>query len=278
MIRYDGHVHTPFCPHGTNDSLEEYIHKAISLGMNGLTFTEHAPLPKGFKDPAPSRDSAMNESDLPLYLQTLKRLKKKYADRITVNIGLEVDYIEGYEEERKAFLDKWGKDLDDAILSVHFLQFDQRFFCLDYSPDLFRDLIAAAGSLDAVYRTYFHVVKKAVLSDLGNYKPRRIGHLTLVRKFQKKFPTDKRYEAEIFELLDLIQEGGYALDYNGAGFSKPFCGEPYPPSWVVNEAVKRKIPLIYGSDAHAVKGMGQGFERLAFNHLTTTPILLTEQR
>ncbi|WP_347862569.1 PHP domain-containing protein [Salimicrobium sp. PL1-032A] len=51
----DGHVHTPFCPHGSEDALKTYVEKAISLGYTSVTFTEHAPLPPGFQDPAPAK-------------------------------------------------------------------------------------------------------------------------------------------------------------------------------------------------------------------------------
>ena len=44
-MKRDGHIHTPFCPHGTKDSFEEYIEKALSLGFKEISFTEHAPLP-----------------------------------------------------------------------------------------------------------------------------------------------------------------------------------------------------------------------------------------
>ena len=28
-MKKDGHIHTPFCPHGSTDSFEQYIEKAI---------------------------------------------------------------------------------------------------------------------------------------------------------------------------------------------------------------------------------------------------------
>lgn len=271
MIHYDGHVHTPFCPHGTSDPFEAYIERAIKLGLHGLTFTEHAPLPSSFVDPTPEQDSGMNIRDMETYIETLTNLKKKYESQLTIHIGLEVDYIEGYEGETRAFLAKWGKYLDDAILSVHFLRFQNDYYCLDFSPEMFAQIIEKAGSLDAVYESYFHAVKQSILADLGEYKPTRIGHMTLVRKFQKQFPYEKTNKTAIMELLDLIKVKAYELDYNGAGLTKPLCKEAYPSGWIINEAVKRGIPFIYGSDAHSVKGLGQGFHQLYLNDKTTVP-------
>lgn len=272
MIYFDGHVHTPFCPHGSSDSIEAYIEKAIDLGLHGLTFTEHAPLPLNFTDPVPDQDSAMKVDDMESYIHTLTRLKKKYANHLSIQIGLEVDYIVDFEKETREFLTKWGKYLDDAILSVHFLRFRDEYFCLDFSPEMFAQIVDTAGSLQAVYDTYYETVKRSILANLGKYKPKRIGHITLVRKFQKQFPSKENNENDILEILDLMKKNGYELDYNSAGLKKPLCKEAYPSAWIVNEAVKRGIRLVYGSDAHSANELWQGYHQLFLYEKTTLPI------
>ena len=57
-MKKDGHVHTPFCPHGSKDHFEEYIEKALALGFKEISFTEHAPLPEGFIDTTPTKEVA----------------------------------------------------------------------------------------------------------------------------------------------------------------------------------------------------------------------------
>ena len=47
-MKWDGHTHTNFCPHGTKDKIEEYIEQAIRLGFTDYSITEHAPLPENF--------------------------------------------------------------------------------------------------------------------------------------------------------------------------------------------------------------------------------------
>ena len=37
-IERDGHVHSPYCPHGSNDSFEKYITEAITKGIKEITF------------------------------------------------------------------------------------------------------------------------------------------------------------------------------------------------------------------------------------------------
>jgi histidinol-phosphatase (PHP family) len=60
----------------------------------------------------------------------------------------------------------------------------------------------------------------------------------------------------------MIKDQRYELDYNGAGLVKPLCGEPYPPERFAKRAIDLGIPLIYGSDAHQAKDLGQGHQAL----------------
>jgi histidinol-phosphatase (PHP family) len=271
---YDGHVHTPFCPHGSPDTFETYIERAISLGLKGITFTEHAPLPKTFHDPAPDKDSAMAYQDLNAYFQKLHEMKNKYKDRIEIRSGLEVDFIEGYEEDTHQLLREVWPELDDAILSVHFLKIEDTFYCMDFDENVFGDMVKKSGSLTAVYQNYLSAVKKSVDHSFNQFQPLRVGHITLAKKFQKLFPVNFDFSKEILQILEAVSNRGMSLDYNGAGLVKPFCQEPYPPLWVIKEAQKRKIPLIYGSDAHTVKGLGQGFDTINASAKLTTPLLL----
>ncbi|MGX1899834.1 histidinol-phosphate phosphatase [Thermolongibacillus altinsuensis] len=258
----DGHIHTPFCPHGSQDSFEQYIERAIELGYTEISFTEHAPLPEGFIDPTPYQDSAMRRSELESYLSILNTLKKNYHSNIQIHIGLEIDFIVGYEEKTKKFLDEFGPYLDDSILSVHFLKKDNRYFCLDYSAQMFGEIINLFGSVENVYEAYYDTVLTSIQTDLGAYKPKRIGHITLVHKFQKKYPCAKPMREKILLILDEMKRRQLELDYNGAGVNKPLCQEPYPPNWVIVEAKKRNIPLVYGSDAHRACDLHQGIEKM----------------
>lgn len=273
----DGHIHTHFCPHGSNDHVKRYIERGIALGYKEMSFTEHAPLPTTFNDPVPGQDSAMDISMLEDYLNEMKNVKREYQKDIQINIGLEVDYIEGYEEETRKLLNDVGSLLDDSILSVHFLKLAGDYFCVDYSDEEFAKIAKLAGSTDKVYERYFQTVMKSVRADLGTFKPRRIGHMTLVTKFQKKYPPKRVFDSEIYSILDEVKEQNLQLDYNGAGSIKPLCLEPYPPAWVVDEAINRGIPLVYGSDAHSANGLGQGLTSLVKGIALSSPTASSSQ-
>ncbi|MBU9714666.1 histidinol-phosphatase HisJ [Evansella tamaricis] len=262
MIRFDGHIHSPYCPHGTSDSFEQYIEKALELGFEQISFTEHAPLPESFCDPVPTKDSAMTTDQLQRYLEHLLRLKKVYKEDITINIGLEVDYIEGYESDTRRLLNEWGNHLDDAILSVHFLKNRDNYRCLDYSWKEFETIIKEYGSLEKVYKKYFETLILSIQSDLGPHKPKRIGHITLVRKFQELFPRTFDDSSYVMEVLTVLQREGLVLDVNGAGLVKPYCNEFYPPIPWILKAKEMGIPFVYGSDAHRANLLGTGLEQV----------------
>ncbi len=264
MIKRDGHIHTPFCPHGSKDAMEEYVERLIALGYTHITFTEHAPLPRDFIDPVPEKDSAIQFGQMDDYLKEIDRLKRKYDGRIVILAGLEVDYIEGYEEGTKELLTKYGPFLDDSILSVHFLKKDGAWYCLDYSDETFGKMTEAYGGVDAVHEDYYRAVLSSIRSDLGPYKPKRIGHMTLANKFQKLYPTTRSFSRDISTILEAILANGLEVDYNGAGVIKPHCGESYPPEPVIRKAYGMGIPVVYGSDAHTVRGLDQGRTRMTF--------------
>jgi histidinol-phosphatase (PHP family) len=263
LARRDGHTHSEFCPHGSREATEQFIERAIALGFETYSLTEHPPLPLDFIDPTADRSCGMRQEDLEPYLLHAQALKRRYADRIAIRVGLEVDYIPGYESVIRSMLDDCGSQLDDALLSVHFLEGKGGWRCVDLSPEDFQDgLIDVYGSVEAVHGTYWTLVKQAVEADLGPYKPRRMSHLSLAHKFQLKHPlkNPQHFRPQITEILEVIHERGMELDLDAAGLFKPDCLEIYPAPWIIAEAVKRGIPFVYGSDTHSVKGVGQGFD------------------
>ncbi|MCI0627826.1 MAG: histidinol-phosphatase HisJ [Acidobacteria bacterium] len=263
LSRRDGHTHTQFCPHGSREATGQFICRAIELGFEVYSLTEHPPLPPSFIDPTPDKSCGMQWEELDSYLSHAREQQEQFAGRIEVRVGLEVDYIPGYESEVREMLNRYGAQLDDALLSVHFLQGKGGWRCVDLSPDDFHDgLVDAYGSVEAVHEAYWAAVKQAVEADLGPYKPRRLSHLSLAHKFQLQHPlkNPQHFRPHVLEILDRIQERSMELDLNAAGLFKPDCREIYPAPWIIEEAVKRGIPLVYGSDTHSVKGVGQGFD------------------
>lgn len=262
-MKKDGHIHTPYCPHGTKDSFHMYIEKAIQSGFHAITFTEHAPLPSGFIDPTPDKDSGMNTNQLESYISELEKLKKEYNKDIVISTGLEVDFIVGFEQQTTLFLNTYGKYLDDSILSVHFLKYENDYTCIDFSKTIFLEFVSRLGNAMSVYKLYYKTLADSITSNLGNYKPKRIGHITLVHKFQHAFAEDVRDHDDIVDILKEIKRQQLELDVNSAGLAKPYCLESYPPLPSIKLAKELGIPLVFGSDAHQAKDLHQFYNEIS---------------
>ncbi|GEK30131.1 histidinol-phosphatase [Kurthia zopfii] len=261
-MKRDAHIHSPYCPHGSNDGFELYIEKAISEGIQDITFTEHAPLPRGFIDPTPLQDSGMRQADVLPYIQEITLLKEKYANQIKIRVGFEVDFIEGFEQQTCTWLNEFGPLIDDAILSVHFLKYANEYVCIDYSKDVFLEFSKKVGSVEQVYQLYYETVRQSIEADLGMYKPMRIGHPTLVHKFRLAHNENIDDHQQIIEILHCIKEHDYELDVNSAGYAKAFCQESYPPIPYIPISKNLQVKLIFGSDAHQAKDLHQFAEKL----------------
>lgn len=260
----DGHMHSQYCPHGSNDILEQYIERALERGLEEISFTEHMPLPLGFEDPSPDNDSSMNLDDMKKYFQEVKGLKEKYKDKIKINLGLEVDYLEGYEEEIRSFLNNHGHVLEDGLLSVHMIKVDNKYCLIDFNTDEFERIVNLLGGVSKLYDKYYETLLKAIKSDLGKNKPKRIGHPTLVRKFNKRIPLEYNNIDLLEEVVREIKTRGYEIDCNTSGLRKADCGEIYPSGYFMDLIKKYEIPIVYGSDAHIAKDVAFGFDTYSY--------------
>lgn len=269
-MKIDGHTHTQLCAHGTGEKTEKMVEKAVSLGFTDYCITEHAPLPAGFAAVYDGPEEGLSTASLAPeqvgeYFAHTEWLKERFAGRIRIHTGFEVDYLPGFEREIKAFLDEYGPRCDTGILSVHFIpDADGRFHCIDFSPE---DLAAGVRDIldrpQEIYHRYLMLVKSSVEADLGKYAPERIGHMSLIKKYQDFFSFPETFDERNMELvrqiLQKIGESGRQLDFNLAGMYKPLCNEFYPGMQVVSLAEKMQIPLTYGSDAHGIDAVGQGY-------------------
>jgi len=261
-MKRDAHIHSPFCPHGTKDPFELYIEKAIQHGFTDISFTEHAPAPQGFIDSVPTRDSFLEYNLIEPYIIELQQLKKQYAHDILIKIGLEFDFIEGFEKETIQLLNDIGPALDDSILSVHFLLNEKKYTCIDFSSQSFINFSEQLGSFENVYSLYYKTVQKSILENLGKYKPKRIGHPTLIHKFQHAHDAIVDDHEMIENILKLMKDTTYELDVNSAGLAKQYCLEPYPPQRYILLAKEMGIPLVFGSDAHRAEDLHQYYDKV----------------
>ncbi len=149
-MKIDYHTHHSRCGHAIG-SLEEYVQQGIRLGLDQLGLSDHMPLlhvePANYYP-----EMAMPMDELPRYVEECLDLKERYKGQIDIRVGLEGDYIEGWEREIEDIIHAYPWDY--VIGSVHFLG--------EWDVTDFRQVHHWEGkNVLEVYRTYYDAVSKA---------------------------------------------------------------------------------------------------------------------
>lgn len=263
-MKWDGHTHTRFCYHGSKAEQELYIDRAIELGFERYTISEHPPLPAGWIDDPPlMKELAMPVEELPVYMEFVKEIKQRYEGKIEITVGLELDYLAGRQDFTQQIVDEWQKDLEDVVYSVHYLPGVGGMRCIDYTPDDFqRNLIAYYGTMDTVVDTYYDHVEQAIAQAAQLPMRVRIGHINLIEKFSSALPPidEALIKRRLEKILPLLEKTKVGIDVNTAGLRVGTCGKPYVPEWFLAECMKRGIACVYGSDSHKPEQVGLGWD------------------
>lgn len=98
------HTHTARCHHAGGTE-EEYVQRAIESGLKILGFSDHTPY--WFQGTYYSH-MRMFRHELEEYVQVVKDLREKYADRIQILLGVECEYYPSYFEETVKHLREAG--------------------------------------------------------------------------------------------------------------------------------------------------------------------------
>lgn len=264
LLKWDGHTHTNFCNHGSDASMDMYVEQAIRLGFERYTLSEHSPLPSQFlDDPLLMKMLAMEEEQLSQYFEQAIKVKQQYEGNIEIPVGLEMDYLYKKTDYTLRLIDQWEDQLEDIVLSVHYLPGMGGMQCMDYTPELFQSkLIDYYGSMDKVVDEYYNHIEQAIELAAGIPVRTRIGHMNLIEKFRLALPEidPSQMMRRLNGILPKLEAAGVGIDVNTAGFRKTTCQQAYVPEWFMGECIRRNIPLVYGSDSHHPQDVGSGWD------------------
>jgi len=219
----DLHNHTPLCNHAQGE-MQEYIEKAIASGTQYFGFSDHAPM-----DFDPKYRMSFN--DMKGYEKDVLEAKKKYADKIEILLGYEVDYLKGHMDERVLH-----PNVDYLIGSVHFIEgwgFDNPEFIGKWEEQ----------SIDEVWQKYFDTIEEMANSKLFDI----VGHLDLIKVF--KYMPEGDINTMAKNALNAIKKSEMVLELNVSGYRKP-VKEAYPSLSLLKQAFELDIPITFASDAH----------------------------
>ncbi|WCM61593.1 histidinol-phosphatase HisJ [Paenibacillus polymyxa] len=246
-MKIDYHTHHARCGHAIG-SLEEYVQQGIRLGLDQLGLSDHMPL-LHVKPADYYPEMAMPMEELPRYVEECLELKERFKGQIDIRVGLEGDYIEGWEREIEDIITAYPWDY--VIGSVHFLG--------EWDVTDFRQVHHWEGkNVLEVYRTYYDAVSKAAATGLYDI----MGHLDVIKRFGYHPKSEEMEELRELErsALSAVARSGRAMELNASGLSKP-CAEMFPSRRMLEEAFSLGIPLTVGSDAHDPAKLSEHLEK-----------------
>lgn len=233
------HTHTTFCD-GKNTP-EEMVLAALAKGFTRLGFTSHSDM---LVDPV-------------AYREELRRLTEKYATRIWLFAGLELELA----KPRPDYLSTLP--FDYLIGSHHFLTApDGACFAIDASPEELelgvRDHFG--GDWHAFVRVYYAAVRSTLRTDF-----QVVGHVDLIRKFNAKHhffsEDDTVYLGEAEATADAIAAVGKVVEVNTGAISRGWLDDAYPSKPFRDLLRARGVRFILSSDAHSAETLDCAFDR-----------------
>jgi len=230
-------MHTPLCRHAVGEPVD-YARRALEIGLTEIGFSDHSPMRRDDFD-----DWRMCADQLDGYVEKVRKARRDFP-QLTIRLALEVDYLPGHED--------WIRDLaarhpwDYFIGSVHYVTDSWE---VD-NPAKLREW--ANRDIFEVWSVYFERLAKA--AETGFFEI--IGHADLPKKFRHRPTQDCTPLYDRF--LTTAKKHNCAIELNTAGLRKD-CREIYPSREILQLAFAKRVPITFGSDAHAPTEVGMNF-------------------
>jgi len=239
------HTHTTYVDGYA--SAEEMVLTAIEKGGSSIGFSEHSHVPF---DPKYS----LSTEDTPKYISEINALKKKYADKIEIFLGIEQDY----------FTDNMPDGLDYVIGTTHHIQCENEFITIDAHEDR---LIYASkeyfnGDFYALAKLYFET-----MSDIMNKTNADIiGHFDLLTKHNFNGSlfdeTNPKYTTSAIDAMKEILKKNNLFEINTGAMFRTGKTEQYPSTFLLKELQRRGGEVILSSDTHDPNSLYYNFNEM----------------
>ena len=244
-INANYHTHTVFCD-GV-DTAEDMVLAAIELGFEHLGFSGHID------------DFVCVDKEI--YFAELTRLEEKYADRIEILRGIELDNLRGSAEADGA---------EYVIGSTHYLDLppaEDGRLSVDGSAENIRRLAQEyfGGDYYRLARAYYEF--EAQVYD--RLHPTFIGHFDLITRFND-LPVqqgghfldedDARYCMPAMEAMEYLAARGVPFEINCGAINRGRKREPYPQPRLLRALHDFGGEILISADAHQRELLNGGFD------------------
>lgn len=242
------HSHSLYCD--GRAGMEDFVRFAISEGFTSYGFSSHAPLPF-------STFWTMEWDRMSDYLSEFQRLKEKYADRIELYIGLEIDYLD--EESNPSMARFRELPLDYRIGSVHMLTTDAgKIVDIDTPADKFREIVDEHfdGDIVRVVRQYYRSLTKMLES--GGFDI--VGHADKMHYnaccYRPGLLDEPWYDQLVHTYFADIAQRGYQVEINTKSYHD--LGTFYPNERYFSTLRDLGIKVQVNSDSHYPEKINNG--------------------
>ena len=238
-MRTDYHMHPMITQ--KPERFDEFAKKALAIGIEEVCITDHMPL------------SISNAADrIPAgkvgeYCRNVREAAERYEGKLSVKLGIEVDYHPAFVREIEDVLAQGDFDFVLGSTHMHLFLADQLDGRLSREEFARR---ALENTLAAVKSGYFQIIP----------------HFDMFRwafsKTDRYFFSGGEYRMEAYldlitEILDEIAARGIRLEINPHfAETQKRIENTYPEAPIVEMALARNIQFQYGSDAHAPNSVG----------------------
>ena len=186
-------------------------------------------------------DIRMREDQLEQYVASVHDARQTCEGKLDVRLGLEADYVPGYE----LYVEKQlgSHDFDFVLGSVHpqVPEYQDRY----YRGDTFK-----------FQQLYFQHLAESAETGLFD----SLAHPDLIKQLMPRRWSVSKILDDVCRCLDRIARTGVAMEFNTSGWRKPLP-EPCPSPRILYEMARRRIPVTLGSDAHRPQRVGYQFEK-----------------
>ena len=228
MQKFNYHTHTYRSGHAKGTD-EEYVQAAIKAGYEVLGFSDHAPYRTIDVDWARMRWDKLDD-----YLESIGKLKIKYAGIIDIHLGLETEFYPEFLDEKKELHDM----VEYLILGQHFIKPDSTgsFFSHNSDDEIMEYAERICQGLDTGLFTY-------------------LAHPDVFMNRQSEFSETCQKASRM--ILEKVVETNTPIEVNIHGVSRGKrmfpTGEqyfyPHRDFWKI--AAEYPVKCLFGIDAHS---------------------------
>ncbi len=229
-LDYNYHTHTYRCSHASGTA-EEYILRAIEGGIKHMGFSEHAPFifPDGNE-----QYYRLPVAQIGDYFGELYELRERYADRLDIKIGFEMEYYPTYFKDMLELTRKSGAEY--LILGQHHVyDYPLLTSCMNPTDDPKMLLSYVNSTIEAMKTGVFSYVAHP---DILNFT----GDATLYRR-------------HMLRLCEAAAQLDVPLEINFLGIRDD---RNYPATRFWRLVGKTSAPVTFGFDAHDVQAAYDG--------------------